>query len=238
MRNHVSVVLANSKQVNSTKRILEFTSAGPNTHQEISQSQESSQLGTTNRKAKTCEGNWCNFVSVKVVQTRMLGSIVSRLASPTQDGMKHPEMHKKVKVSRGVLPRTTGQTTNIAEWQVESLLASSKARLKNPSAPQKVNLRLTSKIVRFLAFVQKFPTKHRLELGAVSVNRWNLFLLWWDDSLKNSSHIVQFTAAADASHEMNDCIRYICPQLMRKIIKNKKKSKSFSTVIRRKATAP
>ena len=30
----------------------------------------------------------------------MLGSIVSRLASPTQDGMKHPEMHKKAKVRK------------------------------------------------------------------------------------------------------------------------------------------
>ena len=31
-------------------------------------------------------------------KTRMLGGIVSRVASPTQDGMKRPEMHKKVKV--------------------------------------------------------------------------------------------------------------------------------------------
>ncbi len=31
----------------------------------------------------------------KPVLTRMLGSLVSHLASPTQDDMKHPEMHKK-----------------------------------------------------------------------------------------------------------------------------------------------
>ena len=36
-------------------------------------------------------------------KTRMLGNIVSRLASPTQDGMKYPEMHKKVKVRKHFL---------------------------------------------------------------------------------------------------------------------------------------
>ena len=30
----------------------------------------------------------------------MLGSLVSRLAPSTQDGMKRPEMHKKVKVRK------------------------------------------------------------------------------------------------------------------------------------------
>ena len=30
-------------------------------------------------------------------------SIVWRLASPTQDSMKHPEMHKKVKVRKKIL---------------------------------------------------------------------------------------------------------------------------------------
>ncbi len=75
-------------------------------------------------------------------KTRMLGSIVSRLASPTQDGMKHPEIHKKVEVrnllemprnhvGEGVLPRTDYWTDN---WhcRVTSRVApcSNKARLK------------------------------------------------------------------------------------------------------------
>ncbi len=53
---------------------------------------------------------------------RMLGSIVSRLASPTQDSMKHPEMHKKVKARKIVGgekkilgPATDNRTDDIAE---------------------------------------------------------------------------------------------------------------------------
>ena len=33
----------------------------------------------------------------------MLGGIVSRFASPTQDGMKHPEMHKNVSEKKFLL---------------------------------------------------------------------------------------------------------------------------------------
>ncbi len=51
----------------------------------------------------------------------------------TQDGIKRPEMHKKVKVGRGG-PATDRQLDDIAEWHVESLFASSKARLKNGSS--------------------------------------------------------------------------------------------------------
>ena len=43
------------------------------------------------------------YIGSSGYQTRMLGSIVWHLASPTQDGMKHPEMYKKVKVRKNFL---------------------------------------------------------------------------------------------------------------------------------------
>ncbi len=68
----------------------------------------------------------------------------------THDSMKHPEMHKKVKVGnifwrwKNILDENKNwgktfenfdrQTDDITEWQVELLLASSKARLKNENA--------------------------------------------------------------------------------------------------------